>query len=245
MSRTVLVTGAGNGIGAATAREFAAGGDDVVVTDIDLSAALNVAQSITEAGGLATAHLLDVSSAESWSAISVELRSSSRAPEVIVNNAFLQSPGAAHDVDEGDWNRALSVTLSAVYRSIHTFHDTLIASGGSVVNVASVHALIARPRQAGYAAAKGGIVSLTRQLSLDYAPAVRVNCVIPGAIQTRAWDSAPAPDLESAVAHIALGRFGRPEEVASVIQFLASEGATYITGAAIVVDGGQSTWTEL
>lgn len=242
---TALVTGGGNGIGAATARAFAAAGEDVVVTDLDPDAADVVCQEITQAGGRASAHKLDVASPEEWEAIAEVLRSTRRAPTLIVNNAFHQVWGAAHELSEDDWNSQLSVSLTAVYRSVRTFHADLAEQGGAVVNVSSVHAIVARPSRPAYAAAKGGIVSLTRQLSVDYAPRVRVNCVIPGSIETRVWEGAQGTDRARATSLISLGRMGRAEEVASAILFLASDAASYITGASLVVDGGQSTWAEV
>ncbi len=239
--RTVLVTGAGNGIGAAAARAFALAGDDVVVTDIDGVAAEGVAAQIREKGGRASSHALDVADPSAWDAISDDLRRADRAPAVVVNNAFLLIARAAHELDEDDWNRQIGVTLSAVYRSMHTFHDTLTAARGSMVNVASVHSLVAWPRHPAYAAAKGGVIALSRQLSVEYAPHVRVNCVLPGSIETRIWDAVDEAGREEAARQATLGRFGRPEEVAAAIVFLASEGASYITGASLVVDGGQTT----
>lgn len=239
MKRTVLITGAGNGIGAATARAFGAAGDDVVVTDISLADAQAVAASIPHA----TAHMLDVSDSDSWSAISAELRATNRPPAVIVNNAFVHVSAPAHELAEEDWNRELSVTLSGVYRSMRTFHDTLTAARGSMVNVSSVHALVAWPGHPAYAAAKGGIVALSRQLSFEYAPHIRVNSVLPGSILTRVWDSVDHEGLAAAVRQASLGRLGRPEEVASAILFLASDAASYITGTSLVVDGGQTSTT--
>lgn len=241
MRRTVLVTGGGHGIGAATARAFAEIGDDVVVTDIDRGAAEVVADDIRRSGGAATGHTLDVSMTADWTRLSDELRNAGRPPGVVVNNAFLHIPGQAHEMDDEQWNRQLDVTLSGVWRSIRTFHDTLTSARGSMVNVSSVHALLAWPGYPAYAAAKGGIVALTRQLSFDYAPHVRVNAVLPGSIETRVWDAASQAGREAAARQATLGRLGRPEEVAAVIRFLASEDASYVTGVALAVDGGQTT----
>ena len=241
MSRTVLVTGAGNGIGAATARAFAALGEDVVVTDIDADAAAEMATEITDSGAMATAHRLDVADPDSWQALSTELRSANRPPAVIVNNAFLQISGMAHELSEDDWNRPFGVTVASIYRSMHTFHDTLTAARGSMVNVSSVHAVVAWPSQPAYAAAKGAIVALSRQLSVDYAPAVRVNSVLPGSIETRVWDSVDEAGHQAALQQATLRRMGRPDEVAAAIVFLASDAASYVTGTSLVVDGGQTS----
>ncbi len=240
-STTALVTGAAHGIGAATARALAAVGDDVVIADIDLDAATRVAESIRASGGTATAHLLDVASTDAWALLEDELRRSGRSPGKIVNNAFAHVLAPAHELSEVDWARQIDVTLAAVWRSMKTFHSTLTAQRGSMVNVSSVHANFAWPGYSAYAAAKGGVVALTRQLSLEYAPAVRVNAVLPGSIETRVWDSADDAGRRAAVAQATLGRMGRPEEVANAIRFLLSDEASYITGAAVPVDGGQST----
>lgn len=241
MSRVVLVTGAGHGIGAAVARTFADVGDDVVVTDVDLDAAQGVALGIREAGGSATAHRLDVASDGAWDALSHALRSDGRPPAVIVNNAFRNTVAPAHELAPTDWQATLDVSLGGVYRSVRAFHDTLVAARGAIVNVASVHARFAWPDHPAYAAAKGGVVALTRQLSLDYAPHVRVNAVLPGSIETRVWDKADDATRDAAARQTTLRRLGRPEEIASVVVFLAGDGASYITGAEIPVDGGLTT----
>lgn len=236
--KPVFISGAGNGIGAATATAFGAAGHDVIVTDLDVLAAESTARKITAAGGSATAHLLDVAEPNAWDDIADELRKQDRSPGVVVNNAFALVDAPAHEQSESDWNRQLSVTLSSVYRSVRAFHDSLVALQGSIVNVGSVHALVAWPERPAYAAAKGGIVALTRQLSIDYAPEVRVNCVMPGSIMTKVWEGFDETGLAAAARQTSLRRLGRPEEVASAIMYLAGDGASYITGASLVVDGG-------
>lgn len=241
MSRVVLITGAGHGIGAATARAFANQGDDVVVTDIDGHSAEQVAQEIRAAGNAATGHRLDVASDDEWELLSKVLREAGRGPAVIVNNAFQNVIAPAHELEPAGWHSTLDVSLGSIYRSMRTFHDTLTEACGSMVNVSSVHALMAWPGHPAYAAAKGGIVALTRQLSLDYAPAVRVNAVLPGSVDTRVWDTMDAAGVAAAELQASLRRFAQPEEIASVIVFLASEGASYVTGVSIPVDGGQTS----
>ncbi len=239
--KSVFITGAGSGIGAATATAFAAAGHDVIVTDIDGGRATAVAAGIVADGGAATGHRLDVADPQAWDMLAAELHEAGRSPGIVVNNAYAVVDAPAHEQTEVDWNRQLSVTLSSVYRSVRAFHASLTAAGGSVVNVGSVHALVAWPARPAYAAAKGGVVALTRQLSIDYAPKVRVNCVLPGSILTRVWDGTDEAGLSAAARQASLGRLGRADEVASAILFLAGDGASYITGTTLVVDGGQTT----
>jgi NAD(P)-dependent dehydrogenase (short-subunit alcohol dehydrogenase family) len=239
--RCVIVTGAGHGIGAATARRFAADGDLVIVTDVDLEAAEAVAASIRSTGGSGEAVWLDVGDSEAWAALRRALDDKQLAPAVVVNNAFRNTVAAAHDLDPAQWRSTIDVSLGGVYLSVHTFHDTLSAQRGSVVNVASVHALMAWRGHPAYAAAKGGVVALTRQLSLEYAPEVRVNAVLPGSIDTRVWDSASPEQRAAAAAAVSLGRLGTADEVAAVVAFLAGPEASYVTGAALPVDGGLTT----
>lgn len=240
-SRPVFITGAGSGIGAATAAAFAAAGHDVIATDIDRAAASGVAAGIVADGGKASGHRLDVAAPEEWDVLAAELREAGRSPAIVVNNAYSLVDAPAHEQTEADWNWQLSVTLSSVYRSMRAFHAGLTAARGSVVNVGSVHALVAWPLRPAYAAAKGGVVALTRQLSIDYAPEVRVNCVLPGSILTKVWDGIDDAGLAAAARQASLGRLGGAEEVASAILFLAGDGASYITGTTLVVDGGQTT----
>ena len=241
MTRTVLITGAAHGIGLATAERFARDGHDVVISDIDLGAAQTAASAITADGGRASAAYLDVARPDSWAALRAQLEFEQRLPAVLVNNAYNITLAPAHELTEEAWNLQVSVGMSAVYRSIATFHDSLTAQRGSVVNVSSVHALAAWAGRPAYAAAKGGVLALTRQLSLDYAPAVRVNAVIPGAIDTRAWDGVDAESRREQETHISLARFGRASEIASAICFLAGQEASYITGTSLLVDGGLMT----
>ncbi|WP_158866385.1 SDR family NAD(P)-dependent oxidoreductase [Leifsonia sp. AG29] len=233
-----IVTGGGRGIGASTARVLAAQHDVVYVGDIDASAAEQVASGIRDSGGRAVAVRLDVGDPGDWDRLRESVEAAGDVVDCVVNNAFTLTLGPAHLLAEDDWTRQISVNLGAVYRSIRTFSDTLLANGGNVVNVSSVHAIAGFPGHPAYAAAKGGMVALTRQLAVEYAPKLRVNAVLPGSVMTRAWDAVSDEDRAEHVNHIPLGRFGAPVEVAKAIAFLASPDASYITGETIVVDGG-------
>jgi NAD(P)-dependent dehydrogenase (short-subunit alcohol dehydrogenase family) len=236
VGRTVVVTGGAHGIGAATARAFVEGGDRVVIADVDDAAAEALAEDL---GPSAVPFHLDVASTSNWQALWAHLRD--QPPAVVVNNAFRVEVAQAHELTEESWHAQLDVTLGGLYRAIHTFHRELTAVRGCIVSVASVHALAGFPRHPAYAAAKGGLLSMTRQLANDYGPDIRVNAVVPGPILTRLWDAIPDSERDQVAAATALQRLGRPEEVAAAVVFLAGPGASYITGAHLVVDGGQTS----
>jgi NAD(P)-dependent dehydrogenase (short-subunit alcohol dehydrogenase family) len=167
-------------------------------------------------------------------------------PTIVVNNAGVNASFDAATMHIDDWDRFLAVDLRAAWLTVkHALPHMRAGGGGAVVNVSSIHALATLPGFFPYAAAKSGLVGLTRSLALDLGPdAVRVNCVAPGFTRTRlvqdAIDRSPDPDANAArmVAGVALGRIAEPLEVAHAIRFLASDEAAYVTGATLVVDGG-------
>lgn len=236
--RVALVTGAAAGIGAATARRFAADGASVILADIDGTGAERVAAEIRESGREASAVRCDVSSPSDWQAVAGLVRERYRRLDIVHNNAFAIEYAPAHLLSERSWERQIAVDLSSVYLSVRTFLSDLKAVRGSIVNTSSVHALLGFPSHPAYAAAKGGIIALTQQLAVEYGPEIRVNCVLPGPILTAAWEALSAEEMDHAVAGTAAGRMGRPEEVAAAVAFLASDDASYITGASLLVDGG-------
>jgi NAD(P)-dependent dehydrogenase (short-subunit alcohol dehydrogenase family) len=229
---TALVTGAARGIGAACAHRLAADGHRVVLADLDVAGAEEVAAELPGSGHAAV--LLDAGDAASWRT----LAAAHPAMDVVVNNAFVVVVGRAHELLEDDWQNQIAVDLSAVYHSVRAYGADLLERGGAIVNVASVHAVLGYAGHPAYAAAKGGVVALTRQLAVDYGPKVRVNAVLPGPIRTRIWDDVDEAGHRLAANGTALQRMGRPEEVAAVVGFLSSADASYVTGAAIPVDGG-------
>lgn len=231
--RAVIVTGAANGIGAATAARFAAEGASVVVADVDAAAGEAVAQRI---GGSFVR--CDVSSADDWTALAATTIERHGGIDVVHNNAFTIVRGPTHELAEADWDRMIDVCLKQVFLSVKACMPALLERSGALVNTSSIHALVGFAEQAGYDAAKGGVSALTRQLAVEYGPGVRVNAVLPGAIETRVWDGVDTAGREAFAALTPARRFGTPEEVASAVCFLASEDAAYITGQNLVVDGG-------
>ena len=243
--RVAIVTGGASGIGAATARALAAGGARIVVVDVDRERGQEVAGT---AGG--TFEAVDVGDAPMLQAMVERTVATLGRLDVLVSNAFATSVGPIERFGLEAWTRTLEVTLTATFTGLRAVTPVMRAQGGgAVVNVASISGLGGDRGLAAYNAAKAGVINLTRTAALELAPAgIRVNAVCPGLIATPALARAlrAAPEREArARAAVPVGRFGRPEEVARAILFLASDEASYITGTTLVVDGGLTAGTGI
>ncbi|MFG2405275.1 SDR family NAD(P)-dependent oxidoreductase [Streptomyces brevispora] len=236
----VLITGAGQGIGAATARRLAAEGARVLVTDLDPDRARRVADGIVADGGTADSLACDVTDRAAVEAAVAHAVSAFGALDVLVNNAYACSPDAALFEDEPDevWERDLDVTLSGAYRCARAALPHLAASGrGAIVSIGSVNGVQDFGNHS-YSAAKAGLGSLTRTLAGHAGPrGVRVNLVAPGTIRTDAWAGRDA-ELSRISGLYPLGRVGEPEDIAAAVAFLASRDAAWVTGTTLCVDGG-------
>jgi len=238
--RVAIVTGAASGIGAATARALADEGARVVVADVDRERGVRTAQ---EAGGTFAA--VDVADEAALSRLIAETAETLGRLEVLVSNAFATAAGAIEHLALADWRRTLDVTLTAAFTALRAALPVMRAQGGgAVVNVASISGLGGDRGLAAYNAAKAAVINLTRTAALEVAPlGVRVNAVCPGLIDTPALRRAfaRAPEREAGTrAAVPVRRFGRADEVARAILFLASDDASYVTGTTLVVDGGLS-----
>ncbi|MEU0300135.1 SDR family NAD(P)-dependent oxidoreductase [Streptomyces sp. NPDC006175] len=235
-----LLTGAGQGIGAATARRLASEGAAVLVTDLDAGRAERTAAGIRDTGGTAEALACDVGDRAAVEAAVAHAVAAFGRLDVLVNNAYANHEDAPLFEDEADddWAHTLDITLSGPYRCSRAAMPHLAASGrGAVVTIGSVNGEAAFGGHA-YSAAKAGLASLTRTLAGHAGPrGVRVNLVAPGTIRTEAWEGRDA-ELERAAALYPLGRIGEPDDIAAAVAFLASRDAAWITGTTLRVDGG-------
>ncbi|GAA1936361.1 SDR family NAD(P)-dependent oxidoreductase [Kitasatospora viridis] len=238
--RVALVTGAASGIGAATARRLAAEGASVLAVDIADAAGAALVDRITRDGGSAEYRHGDVASPALWAELAEHLEQRHGRLDVLHGNAYTVVVKPAHEQTEDEWDRQLAVNLKANWLAVRALAGLLDASGGSIVLTSSVHALVGLPGHPAYAAAKGALTALGRQLAVEYGPRVRVNTVLPGPVMTPAWDRVDEAGRAGSAAETVVGRLGTPEEVAAAVAFLASADASFITGASLVVDGGWS-----
>lgn len=240
-NRTALVTGAGSGIGAQTAKALAAEGAQVVCSDIDGAAATRVADQITAAGGAAIALQHDVAVAESSrKAVDFAVQEFGGL-HLAVNNAAVTSNGdRIADVDPVNWDHDIQVNLSGVFYGLRYQIPALLeAGGGAIVNLSSVMGWGACTRNASYVAAKHAVIGLTKAAALEYSPrGVRVNAVSPGYIATEGLGTLDPERIAAIAARHPVGRLGEPGEVADLIVFLLSDRASFITGSCHLVDGG-------
>jgi NAD(P)-dependent dehydrogenase (short-subunit alcohol dehydrogenase family) len=161
--------------------------------------------------------------------------------DALVSNALLTVPKPLHELTVEEWERQLGVNLTGAFHGIRACLPDLRRDGaGTVVIVSSVHAWFGLPGVPGYAASKAGLTGLTRQLAVEYAGEVRVNCVLPGPVLTAQWDRISEADRAQSAGETVMGRLGRPEEVAAAISFLTGPDASFVTGASLAVDGGWS-----
>ncbi len=241
--KVALVTGASRGIGAAIAVRLAAEGAAVAVNYAgNLDAAEGVVGTIRDAGGTALSMQADVSDTSQCTDLVNRCITELGGLDVIVNNAGITRDGLVVRMSDEDWDAVLDTDLRSAFATVRAATRHLMKQrSGSIVNVASVIGLVGNAGQANYAAAKAGLIGLTKSLAKELAPRnIRVNAVAPGFIETDMTSTLGEDMRQTVLEEIALKRLGAPEDVASVVAFLASEESSYITGQVIAVDGGMT-----
>lgn len=248
--KVALITGAGSGIGRAAAQRFAAEGCAVAVIDMAAPAAEETAGKIVADGGRAIACPANVTVDTEVRAAVARTVETFGSLDVLYNNAGVNSSGSVADATEEDWDRCFAVNVKGTFLCSRAAVAHLAASGsGAIVNQASVAALVGVPNFAAYCAAKGAVVALTRSMAIDLAPrGIRVNAICPGTVFTPLMepmlrargDGDMEVGLARTVVKYPIGRLGTPEEIASAALFLASAGASFLTGSILAADGGMT-----
>ncbi len=246
--KTALITGGGTGIGRACALLFAREGARVAVAGRSAEPLRAVVAEIERAGGQALAVTCDVTQVEQVERAVRAAVERFGALNVVVNNAGVLTLGSVEQTPESEWARVLGVNLTGTFLvSRAALPELRKAGGGSIVNIGSLYGLIGLKNRAAYAASKGGVAQLTRSMALDHAhEGIRVNCVCPAIVETEmiqqvfASQPDPAALRRQRIEQIPLGRMGRPEDVAQLALFLASDESSWMTGVALPLDGGLS-----
>lgn len=244
IGRVALVTGASSGIGAAIATRLAADGATVAVncyTGCETDAA-EVVAAIEKAGGVGAHFTADVTAPEQCEMMISAVVERFGQLDILVNNAGITRDGLLVRMSDADWQAVISTNLNGVFFCTRAAAKVMMkARTGAIVNIASVIGLVGNAGQANYAAAKAGVIGLTKSTARELAPrGVRANAVAPGFIETAMTAKLSEQVRDAAKETVALRRFGQPEDVASAVSFLASDEAAYITGQVLAVDGGMT-----
>ncbi|MFA5710106.1 SDR family NAD(P)-dependent oxidoreductase [Mycolicibacterium sp.] len=236
-SKVALVTGAASGIGEATARALVAAGAKVYLGDINEEGAKAAATAL---GSGAEAVQLDVTSAQSWDAAVGRITAQSGSLSVLVNNAGIFTPGGLEAIGEAEFQKTFEINALGAFLGMKAVVESMkSAGGGSIVNVSSSAGLVGVKDAIAYSASKWAVRGLSRSAALDLAPySIRVNSVHPGIVETPIFTGFPREALDMMTAALPQPRLGNPEEIAAMIAFLASDQASFCTGAEYTVDGG-------
>jgi len=245
-NKVALITGAGSGIGRATAELFAKEGAKVVVADYNAESSQLTVRSIKESGGQATFVQADVSKAiDAERMVRAAVNTYGRL-DILHNNAgIFVKPTPAHELTEDIWDRVFDINIKGVWLGCkYAVPELIKAGGGAIVNTASMAGIRGRPYTSAYCASKGAVVMFTKTLAIELAPYnIRVNCICPGAVNTPLIHQLGVTQEQAAAQVLSdqpIPRFARPEEIAQAVLYLAADGeSSYVTGHALQIDGGQ------
>lgn len=249
--KVALITGAGAGIGRAIACRLAEEGADIAIHDISIADANQTAEMIRKVGRRAETYQVDVARADQVRSVIARTVGDFGRVHILVNDAGVSIYRRLFDFTDEDWDRIIGVNLTGTWNYCRYLGQHMVErGGGAIVNIASLAAVSASYCRAPYCASKGGVAMLTKALALDLAESnVRVNAVAPGSIKTpmsRPWDRRFGSSTESMVLALSpMRRWGQPEEIANAVLFLASDEASYVTGAMLMADGGLSAGNQI
>ncbi len=240
--RVALVTGGGSGIGAASAKRFAAEGAAVAVVDVNADGANAVVEEITAGGGSATASITDVSDQEAVNRAVADTLAAYGRLDIAMNNAIQMAPGLLLDLTLEDWRKLLRIGLDGTFivsaAAARAMRD--LGNGGSIINLSSTAGVAPYTGAGAYSACKAGIVMFSKQAALEWAPyRIRVNAICPGHVETPLTAYLQDPEIRAGREAVTpLQRVGQPEDIAAAALYLASDAADWVTATAMVVDGG-------
>lgn len=247
--KIALITGAASGIGRETALLFAREGAKVAASDVNEKGVDETARAIDAAGGSSVSILLDVTSEAAWKAAMHAVEDAWGAPNILVNCAGITADAPLTELTLAQWRRVMATNLDGTFLGTAAAIKAMSPRGrGSIINVSSVSGMKASPGASAYCASKAAVIQLSKTAALECARAnttIRVNCVVPGGVKTPMWETTPMwPQIastdawEASIHTTPLHRFAHPLEIAQAILFLASDESSFITGTALVVDGG-------
>ena len=240
-NKVALVTGSASGIGRASAELFAKQGAQVIVTDLAEDDGHETVKRINATGGDSIFLKADIGKMSEVEGLVNAATQHYGRIDVLFSNACHYPEGKAADVPEEDWDRGISGCLKATWMlAKHTLPGMVKRGGGTIVVTGSVHSLFGFTGTHSYDIAKAGLLGLVRNIALDYAPTVRINAVLPGAVETGLWDHLGPEEREKIAKGLPLQRNGQPEDIAQAALFLASDMSSYVTGTHLTVDGGQT-----